>query len=595
MFRSLHIKLVMILLLLVTSLMAVVGAFLMTSVTSFYIDDFYAQMSETFGESNAAFVHTLRSEAAQEDGMQRIQAMIETYSGTLGIDGRNRNYYILDARTGAFLAGSDEGGETLEQTENILTARNGSVGDKSDIAANYMDVAIPISGGDNSFIIYIRDNRSTVSSLNSELLLIILQALLVGLLVSVMLSFLLAKTIIDPIEKLTEGTERIAKGDFNETLNVESTDEIGILTTTFNDMASVLHKTLEAVENERNKLDTLFLHMTDGVVAYDGNGALIHCNPAAAALLGRKSEDCRYSELFETMCPFAHVVSLQRSDFVESELAVGDRSVEVCLAPFSDEQRGGVLVVLHDVTEHRKTEERRKEFVANVSHELRTPLTNVRSYAETIREAGDELSRETENDFLDVVISETDRMTNIVRDLLTLSRLDSGRSEMNMARFPFGAAIDAVLRSIELEAHRHQHELTRSYPDSLPIIVGDRGRLEQVMLNVLGNAVKYTPDGGHIHVTAGVSSTGDKVWMEVADDGIGIPEADRSRIFERFYRVDKARSRESGGTGLGLSIATEIVQRHNGTLSLVDREGPGTTVRLELPIIQPLGGEAAHE
>lgn len=595
MFRSLHIKLVMILLLLVTSLMAVVGAFLMTSVTSFYIDDFYAQMSETFGESNAAFAHTLRSEAAQEDGMQRIQAMIETYSGTLGIDGRNRNYYILDARTGAFLAGSDEGGETLEQTENILTARNGSVGDKSDIAANYMDVAIPISGGDNSFIIYIRDNRSTVSSLNSELLLIILQALLVGLLVSVMLSFLLAKTIIDPIEKLTEGTERIAKGDFNETLNVESTDEIGILTTTFNDMASVLHKTLEAVENERNKLDTLFLHMTDGVVAYDGNGALIHCNPAAAALLGRKSEDCRYSELFETMCPFAHVVSLQRSDFVESELAVGDRSVEVCLAPFSDEQRGGVLVVLHDVTEHRKTEERRKEFVANVSHELRTPLTNVRSYAETIREAGDELSRETENDFLDVVISETDRMTNIVRDLLTLSRLDSGRSEMNMARFPFGAAIDAVLRSIELEARRHHHELTRSYPDSLPIIVGDRGRLEQVMLNVLGNAVKYTPDGGHIHVTAGESSTGDKVWMEVADDGIGIPEADRSRIFERFYRVDKARSRESGGTGLGLSIATEIVQRHNGTLSLVDREGPGTTVRLELPIIQPLGGEAAHE
>lgn len=595
MFRSLHIKLVMILLLLVTSLMAVVGAFLMTSVTSFYIDDFYAQMSETFGESNASFVHTLRSEAAQEDGMQRIQAMIETYSGTLGIDGRNRNYYILDARTGAFLAGSDESGETLEQTENILTARNGSVGDKSDIAANYMDVAIPISGGDNSFIIYIRDNRSTVSSLNSELLLIILQALLVGLLVSVMLSFLLAKTIIDPIEKLTEGTERIAKGDFNETLNVESTDEIGILTTTFNDMASVLHKTLEAVENERNKLDTLFLHMTDGVVAYDGNGALIHCNPAAAALLGRKSEDCRYSELFETMCPFAHVVSLQRSDFVESELAVGDRSVEVCLAPFSDEQRGGVLVVLHDVTEHRKTEERRKEFVANVSHELRTPLTNVRSYAETIREAGDELSRETENDFLDVVISETDRMTNIVRDLLTLSRLDSGRSEMNMARFPFGAAIDAVLRSIELEARRHHHELTRSYPDSLPIIVGDRGRLEQVMLNVLGNAVKYTPDGGHIHVTAGESSTGDKVWMEVADDGIGIPEADRSRIFERFYRVDKARSRESGGTGLGLSIATEIVQRHNGTLSLVDREGPGTTVRLELPIIQPLGGEASHE
>ena len=439
MFRSLHMKLVMIMLLLVTSLMAVVGAFLMTSVTNFYIDDFYEQMSEVFGESNATFVSSLREEAAQEDGAVRLQTMLEAYSGTLSIDSRNRNYYVLDGRSGEVLASSNEDGQLLEQTENILTARNGEVGDHSDLAASYMDVAIPISGGDNSFIIYIRDSHTTVSSLNSELLFIILQALLVGLLVSVLLSFLLAKTMIDPIEKLTEGAERIATGDFDETLAVESTDEIGVLTTTFNDMASVLHSTLEAVENERNKLDTLFLHMSDGVVAYDGSGKLIHCNPAACELLGRTADECVYSELFESICPFSHVITMQRSDYVEGELTVGERSVELYFAPFSDEESGGVLIVLHDVTEHRKTEERRKEFVANVSHELRTPLTNVRSYAETIREAGDDLSRETENDFLDVVISETDRMTHIVQDLLTLSRLDSGRSEMNMARSPCSA------------------------------------------------------------------------------------------------------------------------------------------------------------
>lgn len=422
-------------------------------------------MSEVFGESNAAFVSSLREEAAQEDGAARLQTMLEAYSGTLSIDSRNRNYYVLDGRSGEVLASSNEDGQLLEQTENILTARNGEVGDHSDLAASYMDVAIPISGGDNSFIIYIRDSRTTVSSLNSELLFIILQALLVGLLVSVLLSFLLAKTMIDPIEKLTEGAERIATGDFDETLAVESTDEIGVLTTTFNDMASVLHSTLEAVENERNKLDTLFLHMSDGVVAYDGSGKLIHCNPAACELLGRTADECVYSELFESICPFSHVITMQRSDYVEGELTVGERSVELYFAPFSDEESGGVLIVLHDVTEHRKTEERRKEFVANVSHELRTPLTNVRSYAETIREAGDDLSRETENDFLDVVISETDRMTHIVQDLLTLSRLDSGRSEMNMARFPFSAAIDSVLRSTELEARRHKHELTHDYTE----------------------------------------------------------------------------------------------------------------------------------
>ena len=237
--------------------------------------------------------------------------------------------------------------------------------------------------------------------------------------------------------------------------------------------------------------------------------------------------------------------------------------------------------MLHDVTEHRKTEERRKEFVANVSHELRTPLTNVRSYAETIREAGDDLSRETENDFLDVVISETDRMTHIVQDLLTLSRLDSGRSEMTMARFPFSAAIDSVLRSIELEARRHKHELTHDYSENLPLIMGDRGRIEQVMLNVLGNAVKYTPDGGKIDMLVGTS--GKNVFVRVTDNGIGIPEKDLPRLFDRFYRVDKARSRESGGTGLGLSIAQEILNQHKGRIEISSEYGKGTSVLITMP------------
>ena len=587
MFRSLHMKLVLIMLLLITSLMAVVGAFLMTSVTNFYIDDFYSQMGETFGESNADFVNSLRAEAAQEGGVAVMQSMLETYSGTLGIDSRSRNYYILDAASGECLAASDElGGEKLEQTANLLTARNGQVGDESDIAAGYMDVAIPISGGDNSYIIYIRDNRSTVSSLNSELLIIILQALLVGLLISVLLSFLLSKTMINPIEKLTEGAERVASGDFSEKLEVDSTDEIGILTGTFNEMADVLQSTLAAVENERNKLDTLFLHMTDGVVAFDHDGLLIHCNPAATNMLHRSvPEGTTYDTLFGQVYPFRETLALQRPNYAEAEMEVGDRTLELFLAPFSDQASGGVLVVLHDVTEQHRNEERRKEFVANVSHELRTPLTNVRSYAETLRDAEGDIPVETSNSFLDIIITETDRMTHIVQDLLTLSRLDAGNAELVLSRFPFGDAIESVTRANALAAKQHGHTLTYTPQESLPLIVGDRSRLEQVMMNVIGNAVKYTPDGGHIAITAG--STEAEVWMEVCDDGIGIPEKDRDRIFDRFYRVDKARSRESGGTGLGLSIAKEIVQRHHGTIALAPHEGPGTTIRLTLPIGGP--------
>ena len=587
-------KLMLILLLLVTSLMAVVGAFLTTNVSSFYIDTFYQQMSDVFGEENRDFVDSLRREAAQSDGASRINDMLEIRAGSLGIDYRTRNYFVLDGQTGAYLNGSaDESALPREQSANLLTARNAvaqgdstAVGDTSDITADYMDVAIPIMGGGNAYIIYILDNKDTVSGLNSQLITIIMQALVIGLLISALLSFLLSKAMVGPIEKLTAGAERVAAGDFDSELPVESTDEIGILTGTFNEMAGVLQSTLEAMENERNKLDTLFLHMTDGVVAFDHDGRLIHCNPAANELLQRTVEpDCTYEELMGDLHPFQDVLALQRPNYVEDELVVRDKTLELYLAPFSDQAQGGVLIVLHDITEQHRNEERRKEFVANVSHELRTPLTNVRSYAETLRDADGTIPTDMANSFLDIIITETDRMTHIVQDLLTLSRLDSGNTELTLSRFPFAESIESVVRANALEARRHGHQLTSGSLEGLPLIVGDRSRLEQVMMNVMGNAIKYTPDGGHIRVTAG--SDEKTVWMEVCDDGIGIPEKDRDRIFERFYRVDKARSRESGGTGLGLSIAREIVQRHNGTIGLAPHEGPGTTIRLTLPIAGP--------
>ena len=583
MFRSLHMKLTLILLLLITSLMAVVGTFLTTSVSSFFIDSFYQQMDIVFG-AGSDFYPTLCA-GAEEGGAARLQELVEVRAGSLGVDYSTRNYYILDGG-GTLLLGSDER-SGLDATANLLAAENGRVGDESDITADFMDVAIPIPEGEPDYIVYILDSKETVSGLNTQLFMIIMQALVIGLLISLLLSFLLSKTMVGPIEKLTAGAEKVAAGDFESRLPVESTDEIGILTGTFNEMASVLQQTLAAVENERTKLDTLFLHMTDGVVAFDHTGRLIHRNPAAVTMLGRTlGEDSRYDQLFGSLYPMEHILALRRPDYAEAQQVVGDRMLELYLAPFSsDQEKGGVLIVLHDVTEQHRNEERRKEFVANVSHELRTPLTNVRSYAETLRDAEGDIPVETSNSFLDIIITETDRMTHIVQDLLTLSRLDAGNAELVLSRFPFGDAIESVTRANALAAKQHGHTLTYTPPESLPLIVGDRSRLEQVMMNVIGNAVKYTPDGGHITITAG--STEAEVWMEVCDDGIGIPEKDRDRIFDRFYRVDKARSRESGGTGLGLSIAREIVQRHHGTIALAPHEGPGTTIRLTLPIGGP--------
>ena len=257
------------------------------------------------------------------------------------------------------------------------------------------------------------------------------------------------------------------------------------------------------------------------------------------------------------------------------------------MAPFSsDHTQGGVLVVIHDVTEQRRSEQLKREFVANVSHELRTPLTNIKSYAETIVDAGDELPPELKSNFMNVIISETDRMTRIVQDLLTLSKIDYGKMEMNISRFPFLKAVQNVYDAAKLNAEQnHHHAMTLHCEGQIPDVNGDRERIEQVITNIVSNAVKYTPDGGQIDMTVGTD--GPNVFVRVTDNGIGIPEKDLPRLFDRFYRVDKARSRESGGTGLGLSIAQEILNQHKGKIEISSVYGEGTSVTITMPAALP--------
>ncbi len=482
-------KLVLIMVLLIISLMTVVGAFLMNSVTSYYINDFYTEMAEAFGQDNVDFVRDLQTPTEDEtDGAARVSEVLSAYVGVLGVDGRNRNYYVLDGVTGRYLAGSGDapaGGVTI--TPNITKALLGEVGFDSDVTADYMDAAIPITRGGQRYIVYVLDDRATVQSLNSEMFALILEALVLGLIISVLLSFLLSKTMVTPLQRLTDGLREVAAGDYSKKLEVTSRDEIGLLTESFNSMARQLETTTAA---------------------------------------------------------------------------------------------------------QQAAEQMRKDFVANVSHELRTPLTNIRSYAETLSEGLNDLPPETARTFLDVILNETDRMTHIVQDLLTLSRFDSGRGELRLTRFPFADAVSDSYRAVLLDARKHAHTLRLLLPEGLPEVLADHERVMQVMMNILSNAIKYTPDGGKITISAG--QQGDRVWMAVDDNGIGIPEGDRDRIFERFYRVDKARSRQSGGTGLGLSIAKEIMNLHEGDLYLVDKQGPGLTIRMELPVNGP-GKADSHE
>jgi two-component system sensor histidine kinase VicK len=318
-----------------------------------------------------------------------------------------------------------------------------------------------------------------VQDLTLELVKLIVQAVAVGLVISAALSYILSKTLLQPIIGMTKAAEAIAGGDFSRELDVESEDEIGQLADTFNNMAHQLKENLEKI---------------------------------------------------------------------------------------------------------KKSDALRREFVANVSHELRTPLTSIHSYAETLTDYRD-ISKEEEMDFLHVILNESDRMAKIVQDLLELSRFDAGSSKLSIEKFSLAQSARDVYDAVALEAKKHGQTMRIETAENLPMISGDRARIEQVLLNILSNAIKYTPDGGEISIVSG--KTENQVWVRIQDNGIGIPEEDLPRIFDRFYRVDKARSRESGGTGLGLSIAREIISRHGGEIRIKSTPGAGTAVTVELPLEGP--------
>jgi len=585
--RGLHTKLVLIMLLLIISLMTVVGAFLIRGVLGFYTNEFYEQMISFF--SVPEFVADLRSAADDPDGPAKIGEILNASRGALGINSDSRNYYILDSEFGNLLLSSDPREDIiLEKSPNILTALAGEEGWASSLTQDYMDVALPISGEHNSYIIYIRDNKQTVSDLNMELIQIITEALIIGLVISVLLSFLLSKTMITPIQSLTRAAERVSRGDFTQKIEIQTQDEIGVLTQTFNNMAKQLKDTLEDIENERNKLMTVFLHMTDGVVAFSRDGSLMHHNPAAERMLGISLSDrsVNFDTIFGDFASMDELLRLKSPEYAEFERNINGMDLEISMAPISGYgAQGGILAVIHDVTEQKKSDALRREFVANVSHELRTPITNIRSYAETLADSED-LPPDMVKNFLRVIVNESDRMTKIVQDLLTLSRFDSGKADLHFEKFSFSLSVKNVYEAMLMEAKKNGLEMSLEIEENLPDITGDRSRIEQVLLNIISNAVRYTPEGGRISVRAG---RGDgTVWMEVADTGIGIPPEDLPRIFDRFYRVDKARSRASGGTGLGLSIAKDIVVRHSGNISVESTVGKGTTMTVTLPIEPPV-------
>lgn len=348
-----------------------------------------------------------------------------------------------------------------------------------------------------------------------------------------------------------------------------------------------LRDKLNEVSSRKNQIETILLHMTDGIIAFNMKGEIILINPAAKKFLSISPEDNTFNDIFDKFnldINMEKVIYLETWTSTEQRIQVDDQYVKVLFAPFKneDERPDGVIAVIQDITEHVKLDNMQKELVADVSHELKTPITSIMGYADTLLEGG--YDEETQSKFLNVISSESRRMARLVTDLLTLSRYDSNKKKTQKESFDLGELVKRCQEKLAIEIKKKGHKVNCFVTADVPLVYADKDDIERVVLNILSNSIKYTQDNGEIKIYVGFVYN--DAYIKVFDNGIGIPEDDLSRIFERFYRVDKARTREMGGTGLGLSIAKEILDKNGGSIDIKSKVGEGTEVVIRIPTKQ---------
>ncbi|MBR5614994.1 MAG: HAMP domain-containing protein [Clostridia bacterium] len=588
MFRRMQWKIVCIFVALVFAIMLFVGIYMFGSIIRLYSDDFRIQMDKVMsGSFSEVMFETLNSDLSKEDRAARINTVISAYSSQLGLS-EQRQCAVLDAKDASRIVTTGTGVDALEKTPNIIQAMTGGVGRSIRSNAAYMDYAYFLDGkpGESGYIIYVRDNKQNANTLTSNMLYIIVQALLFGVLASVFLGYFLSKTISKPISVLTEKAEDFAEGNFESNLEPQSHDEIGTLVETFNYMGGVMKTALNDVATEKHKLEIILEHINNGIIAFNTSQEIISINMTAKNMFRLDNTDeIRFDKFFEELnsdvC-MAEFMYLTRFRTEIRDIEVNNKHIKAYFLPFKfeDERVAGVVCVFSDITEQFNLELSRRKFVAEVSHELKTPLTTIGTYTETLLDnypVGDEMTIS----FLNTIHNETDKMTSLVKNLLTLSKFDAQSIEMNKEVFDLDMLVREIVETFKVETQNRGQKLLYNKVNEVPPVLGDTFQIERAVKNIISNSMKYTPEGGEIRVFVGFLYN--EVYIKIEDTGIGIPEQDLPHIFERFYRVDKARSREQGGTGLGLAIAKEIIENHGGTIGMESAVGEGTRVTIKFP------------
>ena len=593
-------KLVFLYILLVVFVIVISGVYIILSVQRNQYKDTYTELEYT----SDRIVDTLQTASLEEES--DIQAVFAEVISALMLESVNmdtKNIYLLDqngdmiyyrdaALTQADLASRAIMDAMAGKENDELYVHRVNENDESVSVGDYarsFDLRYRSSGESNTYILFIRQTLTEVETTVYNTMMIIITASVVAILVAGVMAYFLAGTISSPLRRLTRKTQEMAKGNLEaaeeEPAAVSgSGDELNELESNFAYMGRELSTMLREVNNEKNKLSTVFSYMADGLVVYDTEGHLVQSNPAAARLLGDK---ILYGEFDEIFAPLTIQELLDSEEKTHTQLMqVEDSYINAIFVEYMEEEGvvAGLIVVLQDTTEQKQMEEMQKEFVANVSHELRTPITTIKSYVETLMDGAKD-EPEVEEQFLHVINHESDRMTYLISELLELSRIDSRQVKLQLEPVDLTQLVKNSVEEHIFLAEQNEQTLAFTGSDTSYYIEADVQRVEQVLRNLITNAIKYSPKKASITLGMRPQKRTGRIEVFVRDTGMGIEKKEQERIFERFYRVDKARSRSMGGTGLGLAIAREIMEMHHGEIWVESRYGSGSTFWLSFPLL----------
>ena len=593
-FQSVNFKIALTFILILLISIEIIGAYFIRGLEKSIVDNFTKGMDTQV----AALANTLSSEldrdqADDETIQANIQRLLDNSSTSEMIEMR-----VVDEK-GIVLATTDVSGKSAIGKKNDyqelddFTIKSMKVADKdthSRVLINVHPIQ-SITGDTVLGALYVKSDIEDQYQQIKNIAVIFVTASLLAVGISMVVAILIAHSITQPIGEMREQALRIARGDYSRKVTVHGKDELGQLALTFNQLAEQIEETQDAMESERNRLNSVLSHMSDGVVATDRRGKVITINDMALSLLGISKEAAIGQNILNLLdiekdYTLRKILESTEELLIErNESNYGDN--KIIRVEFSMIRResgfiSGLVAVMHDVTEQEQNERDRREFVSNVSHELRTPLTSMRSYIETLSE-GAWQDQEMAPRFLKITLDETDRMIRMINDLLDLSRMDNGNLKLNIEMVNFNELVNFVLDRFDviIANSEKKYRIVREFTQRPLFVEVDTDRMIQVIDNIMNNAIKYSPDGGKI--TVRLMETHNNVILSITDQGLGIPKKDISRIFERFYRVDKARARKQGGTGLGLAISKEVVKALGGTIWATSVENYGSTFYISLP------------